>query len=63
MIKFGENFLIEASMSQVDKLKEESKSRHIRVFISSTFRDMQKERELLVKHTFPKIKAYTRERG
>ena len=30
-----------------------STAREIRVFISSTFRDMQRERELLVKQVFP----------
>ena len=30
--------------------------RQIRVFISSTFRDMKRERELLVKHVFPEWK-------
>lgn len=32
-------------------------SRPIRVFLSSTFQDMQSERDYLVKHTFPAIKA------
>jgi len=35
----------------------------IRVFVSSTFRDMQAEREHLVKHIFPEIRARCRERG
>lgn len=35
----------------------------LRVFISSTFRDMQEEREYLVKKVFPEIRALCRERG
>jgi|GEM_PF-5508790 len=31
-------------------------SREIRVFVSSTFRDMQRERELLVKQVFPELR-------
>ncbi|HSI64668.1 MAG TPA: DUF4062 domain-containing protein, partial [Candidatus Saccharimonadia bacterium] len=37
-------------------------SRSIRVFISSTFRDMQKERELLVKEVFPELRRVCDER-
>jgi len=35
---------------------EQLANRRIRVFISSTFRDMQRERELLVKTVFPKLR-------
>ncbi len=35
----------------------------LRVFISSTFRDLQEEREHLVKKVFPEIRALCRERG
>jgi len=35
----------------------------LRVFISSTFRDLQEEREHLMKKIFPKIRALCRERG
>ncbi len=35
----------------------------LRVFISSTFRDLQDEREHLVKKIFPEIRALCRERG
>ena len=37
--------------------------REMRVFISSTFRDMQDEREELIKYTFPELKRMCRERG
>ena len=37
-------------------------NRQVRVFISSTFRDMQVERELLVKKIFPELRARCRER-
>ena len=33
------------------------RQREIRVFISSTFRDMQEERELLVKRVFPELRS------
>ena len=36
--------------------------RVVRVFISSTFRDMQEEREILVKKTFPELRRKCRER-
>jgi len=35
----------------------------LRVFISSTFRDLQEEREHLIKKIFPEIRATCRERG
>ena len=35
----------------------------IRVFLSSTFRDMAKEREYLNKVIFPEVRQATRERG
>ena len=35
----------------------------LRVFISSTFRDLQEEREHLVKKVFPEIRAICREKG
>src|SRR5687768_13187655 len=38
-------------------------SQEFRVFISSTFRDLQSEREHLVKKVFPAIRAKCRERG
>ena len=38
-------------------------SREVRVFISSTFRDMQKERDYLVKFTFPELRKRCRQRG
>ena len=37
--------------------------RQVRVFISSTFKDMQAERDLLVKKTFPELRARCRERS
>ena len=41
----------------------DNKERAIRVFISSTFRDMHQERELLLKEVFPQIQKLCRERG
>lgn len=37
-------------------------NRHIRVFISSTFRDMQDERDYLMKRVFPKLRALGEQR-
>ncbi len=41
----------------------QSNARELRVFISSTFRDLQVEREHLVKKVFPELRAICRERG
>lgn len=41
----------------------EDKAPEIRIFISSTFRDMQDEREYLIKHIFPELRTVCRERG
>jgi len=38
-------------------------ARTIRVFISSTFRDMKQEREILVKHIFPQLRKLCEQRG
>lgn len=44
-------------------LESSKQQRVIRVFISSTFRDMQEERDELVKHAFPKLRALCESRG
>jgi len=36
---------------------------HLRIFISSTFRDMQEEREELVKNVYPQLKHFCMQRG
>jgi tetratricopeptide (TPR) repeat protein len=41
----------------------EQDARVIRVFVSSTFRDMQEERDVLVKQIFPEARHRCRERG
>ncbi len=41
----------------------DERTRSIRVFISSTFRDMQAEREELVKRVFPELRRRCEERG
>lgn len=43
-------------------LTRASRPRAIRVFLSSTFRDMDGEREELMKHVFPKLRAMCEER-
>ena len=40
-----------------------TRSNELRIFISSTFRDLQEEREHLVKKIFPEIRAICRQRG
>lgn len=40
-----------------------SPSRELRVFISSTFRDLHEERDVLVRKVFPEIRALCRQRG
>ena len=40
-----------------------SNTNELRVFISSTFRDLQEEREHLVKMIFPEVRALCRQRG
>jgi len=42
--------------------EQPSQNRQIRVFISSTFRDMQRERELLVKRVFPELRRICTQR-
>lgn len=43
-------------------MSRQLRKRHIRVFISSTFRDMQEERDLLVKRIFPELRKRCRKR-
>lgn len=38
-------------------------NRNIRIFISSTFKDLQEERDYLVKVTFPKMRRLAQERN
>jgi len=40
-----------------------SKNRNVRIFVSSTFRDMSDERESLTKTVFPKIREMFKEKG
>ncbi len=46
-----------------DILYSIKKHRQIRVFVSSTFKDMQREREELIKYIFPKLRKLCEERG
>ena len=39
------------------------KSRNIRIFISSTFQDMQSERDMLVTKVFPRLQQIAYERN
>jgi hypothetical protein len=51
-------------MSQGIKAEQSAADRReIRVFISSTFRDMQEEREELVKQVFPQLRRLCESRG
>ncbi len=40
-----------------------SRDRQIRVFVSSTFRDMKEERDYLVKFIFPRLRRMCEQRG
>lgn len=44
-------------------IKQPRIERHIRVFVSSTFRDMKAERDYLVKVTFPQLRKRCESRG
>jgi hypothetical protein len=46
-----------------EALQSEDNNKKIRVFISSTFRDMMAEREYLLKNIFPKLRKLCREKG
>lgn len=46
-----------------DNGKRSDNSRNIRVFISSTFQDMQQERDVLIKKIFPQLRKMCAERG
>lgn len=51
---------------QNDKVENENtsiKNRVIKVFISSTFQDMQAERDYLIQHTFPELQKLAKERN
>lgn len=49
-------------MSNQPTIPSAAQARTVRVFISSTFRDMHAEREQLVKYTFPELRRRCRER-
>ena len=49
--------------SNVDPIKKPLENRQIRVFISSTFRDMKAERDHLVKFIFPQFRKLCESRG
>ncbi len=42
--------------------EEKSASRRIRVFVSSTFRDMVEDRDALMSHAWPELRRFCRER-
>ena len=44
-------------------MKNRETSKTIRIFISSTFRDLQAERELLIKKVFPRLRQMGFNRG
>ena len=44
-------------------LNDPEQKKEIRIFVSSTFRDMQGERDHLVKNVFPKLRKISRSRG
>ena len=50
-------------MSEAPAQKRQPEQRVIRVFISSTFRDMHEEREELAKRVFPQLRKLCESRG
>jgi len=50
-------------MGNPSRIASSSASREVRVFVSSTFRDMQAERDRLAKFVFPELRRRCRERG
>jgi len=44
-------------------MQESRARRHVRVFISSTFLDMQDDRNALMTHAWPELRAFCRQRG
>eukprot|EP01127_Copromyxa_protea_P007759 TRINITY_DN1769_c0_g2_i1.p1 TRINITY_DN1769_c0_g2~~TRINITY_DN1769_c0_g2_i1.p1 ORF type:complete len:1372 (+),score=255.43 TRINITY_DN1769_c0_g2_i1:36-4151(+) len=51
------------TFGQNAKWEPSKNDRNVRIFVSSTFLDMQEERELLIRYTFPKLKKFCEERG
>ena len=51
------------SVASVKPQQEKLERREIRVFVSSTFSDMRREREYLNKEVFPRFRRRCRERG
>lgn len=44
-------------------LNDPEQKKEVRIFVSSTFRDMQGERDHLVKNVFPKLRKISQSRG
>jgi len=44
-------------------LNDQEQKREVRIFVSSTFRDMQSERDHLIKNVFPKLRKIAQTRG
>jgi hypothetical protein len=64
-VSFGElsaNVILD-SMDDAPHTSSRAANRNVRVFVSSTFRDMGDEREALLKHVFPLLQKECRERG
>eukprot|EP01102_Stenamoeba_stenopodia_P006997 TRINITY_DN1954_c0_g3_i1.p1 TRINITY_DN1954_c0_g3~~TRINITY_DN1954_c0_g3_i1.p1 ORF type:complete len:1117 (+),score=237.93 TRINITY_DN1954_c0_g3_i1:356-3706(+) len=57
------NGLSKTSSTGLNTALNNAKQRMLRVFLSSTFRDMQDERDQLVKVTFPQLRSICVERG
>src|ERR1017187_7651614 len=49
-------------LNRGEKKAQMSKNRRIRVFVSSTFRDMVEERDELMTQTWPELRRFCRER-
>ena len=54
---------MKSTISDSSLVMTDERPPEIRIFISSTFRDMQPEREYIIKHVFPELRMLCRERG
>eukprot|EP01130_Rhizamoeba_saxonica_P003562 TRINITY_DN1494_c0_g1_i2.p1 TRINITY_DN1494_c0_g1~~TRINITY_DN1494_c0_g1_i2.p1 ORF type:complete len:1252 (-),score=224.23 TRINITY_DN1494_c0_g1_i2:30-3785(-) len=57
------NKILSVSVSSYHSDKSQEKNQNIRIFLSSTFRDMQVERENIIHNTFPMLRKHCSERG
>jgi len=57
------NLYVPEAPRVVGRKPTRGKSRNVRLFISSTFRDMGTEREIIIKKVFPQLQKFCKDRG